>query len=178
METPNNIQNFARLMLQNRPFAAARLKAGPLTPRIQGTVKFYPAYSGTLVTAEVVGLPNYDQPGPSAPFAFHIHEGSSCETGDYNNPFTAAGGHYNPHGLEHPFHAGDMPVLFSNKGYAFLAFYTDRFIPREVLGRTVIIHEKPDDFTTQPAGNAGKRIACGVIQPYSSVQNPAVPFSG
>jgi Cu-Zn family superoxide dismutase len=54
--------------------------------------------------------------------------------------------------------------LIGNNGYAFLAFYTDRFTPGQVVGRAVIIHQNPDDFRSQPAGNAGKRLACGIIK--------------
>lgn len=61
-----------------------------------------------------------------------------------------------------------MPPLFSNRGYAFQAFLTDRFTVLEILGRTVIIHDGTDDFTSQPAGNAGARIACGVIRKAGS----------
>lgn len=57
-----------------------------------------------------------------------------------------------------------MPPLFGSSGYAYLAFFTNRFTVPEILGRTVVIHDIPDDFTTQPAGNAGMKIACGVIQ--------------
>lgn len=57
-----------------------------------------------------------------------------------------------------------MPPLFSNRGYAWQGFYTDRFTPWEVMGRSVIIHAKRDDFTTQPSGDAGDRIGCGVIR--------------
>jgi Cu-Zn family superoxide dismutase len=57
-----------------------------------------------------------------------------------------------------------MPVLFGNNGYTFLAFFTDRFSPAQIVGRTVIIHQNPDDYRSQPAGNAGKRLACGVIR--------------
>ena len=61
-----------------------------------------------------------------------------------------------------------MPPLFSNRGYALQAFLTDRFTVGEILGRTVIIHDGTDDFTSQPAGNAGARIACGVIRKAGS----------
>ena len=57
-----------------------------------------------------------------------------------------------------------MPPLFSNDGYALQAFLTDRFTVRDIIGRTVILHDEVDDFTSQPAGNAGERIACGVIR--------------
>lgn len=57
-----------------------------------------------------------------------------------------------------------MPPLFSVNGNAFLCFMTNRFKIKEVLGKSVIIHSKPDDFTTQPSGNAGEKIACGMIR--------------
>ena len=72
--------------------------------------------------------------------------------------------HYNPQNTEHPNHAGDMPPLLGNQGYAYSVFYDKRFTIQEIIGRAVIIHEKPDDFTTQPSGNSGAKIGCGVIQ--------------
>lgn len=96
-------------------------------------------------------------------FGFHIHEGGSC-TGDSSDPFKNAGSHYNPTNAEHPFHAGDMPVLMGNHGMAWSEFYTDRFYPEDVVGKTVIIHDMADDFRSQPSGDAGEKIACGVIE--------------
>ena len=80
--------------------------------------------------------------------------------------FASAGGHYNPKNCPHPAHAGDLPPLFGNQGYAWQGFYTERFIPDDVVGKAVIIHGQRDDFTTQPAGDAGSRIGCGVIRAY------------
>lgn len=117
---------------------------------VRGQVRFYQTAKGVLVWAQIEGLP-----APEGIYAFHIHEGTDC---------AAPGGHYNPGGLQHPHHAGDMPPLFSANGRAFLLFLTDRFAVRQVLGRTVIIHTGPDDFTTQPSGNPGKIMACGVIK--------------
>ena len=57
-----------------------------------------------------------------------------------------------------------MPVLESAGGKAWLAFYTERFLPQELPGKTVIIHSMPDDYRSQPAGDAGERIACGMIR--------------
>ena len=91
-----------------------------------------------------------------------IHEGTICE-GDMHDPFSGAMSHYDPADCEHPFHAGDLPPLFSNHGYAFTAFLTDRFSLSEIIGKTVIIHVNPDDITTQPSGNAGEKLACRVI---------------
>lgn len=64
----------------------------------------------------------------------------------------------------HPYHAGDLPPLFSANGNAVLEVLTDRFNIHQIIGKTIIIHRNPDDFTTQPSGNAGEKIACGVIK--------------
>ena len=72
--------------------------------------------------------------------------------------------HYDPDGCEHPCHAGDLPPLFGNDGYALSLFLTNRFSVEEVTGRVVIIHSHPDDLTTGPSGNSGEKIACGVIR--------------
>ena len=82
-----------------------------------------------------------------------------------NDPFTSAGGHWNPDNQPHGNHAGDFPVLFSNDGYAEMQFFTNRFKPKDVIGKAIIIHQNPDDYRSQPSGNAGKRLACGIIQP-------------
>lgn len=121
-----------------------------------GCVKFYAIPGGSLVVAEVAGLP---EEGPGF-FAVHIHEGGSC----CGEGFPETGGHYDTTGAEHPGHAGDLPPLLSNHGRAYLAVKTCRFTPEEVVGRTVVIHSHPDDFITQPAGNSGRKIACGVIR--------------
>ena len=71
--------------------------------------------------------------------------------------------HYNPNGAEHPCHAGDLPPLFSAAGKAFMVFLTNRLSVNEVIGKTVVIHSNADDFTTQPSGNSGSKIACGII---------------
>ena len=162
-----NMRYFANMILSKEPFAKADISGSTVMPGLIGVVNFYPAHSGTMVVAEVYGLPQQVEgtqtTPPIGPFGFHIHEGSSCEVGSATEPFMSSGGHYNPTNKPHPDHAGDMPVLFSNNGYAFMAFYTDKFNPQQIVGRTVIIHMNPDDFRTQPAGNSGKKIACGVI---------------
>ena len=77
--------------------------------------------------------------------------------------FSSAGPHYDKNFNVHPNHTGDLPMIYSNKGYAFMLYYTNRFKPDEVVGRTVIIHKMMDDLMTEPSGNSGERIACGVI---------------
>ncbi len=149
--------------------AVAHITGGPLARQLRGTVWFQEVQGGTEVCAEVTGLPRY-QPGqegknPIGPHGFHIHENGSCQVGNPQDPFQDAGEHWNPDQQPHGNHAGDFPVLFSNDGYARMCFFTNRFRPQDVIGKAVIIHQYPDDYRTQPAGDAGKRLGCGVIQP-------------
>ncbi|WP_029098906.1 superoxide dismutase family protein [Brevibacillus thermoruber] len=148
--------------------AFAHIQGGPLAPHLRGVVMFVDVPYGTEVFVEVAGLPPY-QPAsahrqPIGPHGFHIHEHGSCAVGNPNNPFQAAGEHWNPTNQPHGNHAGDFPVLFSNNGYARMNFFTNRFRASDVIGKTIIIHQNPDDYRTQPAGNSGNRLACGVIQ--------------
>lgn len=145
------------------PQAQANLHGSPQYPDISGSVSFYPVLHGTLVITEVSGLPFTPGACNARIFAQHIHEGGSC-IGNAKDPFADTGGHYNPKGCKHPQHAGDLPPLFGNAGYAWGAVVTNRFEIDQVIGRTVIIHANPDDFTSQPSGNAGAKIACGVIR--------------
>lgn len=138
-----------------RPEAIARISGNELAPELIGSVKLYSVGKGSLVVADIGGLPESE----TGIFGFHIHQGNRC-TGVL---FADTGGHYDPGQKPHPNHAGDLPPLFSCHGRAFMAVRTDRFTPKEVLGKTVVIHGQPDDFHTQPAGNAGSKIACGVI---------------
>ena len=148
--------------------ACAMIKGGPLDPNISGMVTFIDAPGGSWVTADIGGLPPFspaqDGKPQIGPFGFHIHENGSCEVGDPANPFQSSGSHWNPTNQPHGNHAGDFPVLFSNQGRAIMTFYTDRFKPADIVGKSVIIHESPDDYRTQPAGASGKRLACGLVQ--------------
>lgn len=149
-------------MLRRLPDAVAVMGGNAKNSRIRGTVKFYQATSGVFIVADIFGLPTSAEACKNNIFAFHIHGGSSCG-GNEEDPFADAGTHYNPYDCPHPYHAGDMPPLFGAGNRAFLAFLTDRFIVNEVIGKAVIIHDRPDDFTTQPSGNAGNKIACGIV---------------
>lgn len=150
-------------VLRQRPQAVALVNGSREHPRIQGRVLFYQTPRGTLVRAEISGLPTQDNLCKSPIFAFHIHTGERC-SGNDKDPFADALGHFDPYHCLHPYHAGDMPPLFGNDGYALSVFLTDRFMVRDVIGRTVIIHAEPDDFTTQPSSNSGEKIACGEIR--------------
>ena len=136
--------------------ALATVSGGADNPEISGSVKFYQKPMGVLIVAKISGLPE----NRTGFYGFHIHEGTDCG----GEGFANTGSHYNPEGVMHPRHAGDLPPLLKCGNGAFLAVLTDRFKLEDIIGRTVVIHEGPDDFTTQPAGNAGRKIACGAIK--------------
>ena len=141
------------MVIPSGPLAAMACIRG--TGSIRGTVKFYPVNCGTLVVAQIFGLPG----SIDGFYGMHIHEGGSC-TGE---GFADTRGHYDPQGNPHPRHAGDLPPLLSQNGKALLAVETDRINVWEIIGRTVVIHSRSDDFRSQPAGDAGSKIACSVI---------------
>jgi Cu-Zn family superoxide dismutase len=128
-----------------------------------GEVNFEQVGSKVRVIAQVIRLP------ANGEFGFHIHEKGDCSSGDG----MSAGGHFNPYGKPHgkgsERHAGDMPNLKSDaKGKAKLSVDLDIISlasgPASIIGRSVIVHAQPDDYATQPTGNAGERLACGVIK--------------
>ena len=109
---------------------------------------------------------------PGAEHGLHIHEAGDCSSGDG----MSAKGHFNPFGMPHASsasaqrHAGDLPSLKADKsGRAKVDAMLDGIAvgsgPGNVIGRGLIVHADPDDFKTQPTGNSGARIACGVIRP-------------
>jgi superoxide dismutase, Cu-Zn family len=129
-----------------------------------GTVTFTQKGDKVTVVAKVSGL----SPGQHG---FHIHEKGDCSSGDG----MSAGGHFNPFGKPHgnpsapDHHAGDMPMLEANSSSnalltADLDVATIGGGAADIVGKAVIVHKDPDDFTTQPTGNSGARVACGVIR--------------
>lgn len=155
-------------VLHRPPQAAANVRGSSAYPAIFGRVYFYQMDSGVLVAVRVAGLPRPVPDSPGNFFAFHIHSGGRC-SGTAEDPFADASTHHNPAGAPHPDHAGDLPPLLgSRRGHAFQVFFTDRFSIREILHKTVVIHAGPDDFTSQPAGNAGEKIACGQIERFAN----------
>ncbi len=145
-----------------RPEAYAKIQGSSAFPAISGYTRFYQQANGVFVITQVTGLPMEENPCMDSVFAMHIHEGQSC-SGNDTDPFADAKSHYNPNDCPHPAHAGDLPPLFGNNGYAWSAVFTNRFAIGDIIGRTLIIHRGPDDFITQPAGNSGAKIACGLI---------------
>ena len=129
-----------------------------------GTVTFQQKGDRVMVTANVTGLP------PNSEHGFHAHEKGDCSSGDG----MSTGGHFNPNGKPHgpqsaDHHAGDMPGLKADaNGNAQASFeltgVTIGTGAADLVGRGLIVHAGPDDFKTQPTGNSGARVACGVIK--------------
>ncbi|NPA41034.1 MAG: superoxide dismutase family protein [Aquificae bacterium] len=125
--------------------------------------------SGVLIMVNAEGLP------PNAELAFHIHEAGRCDPPN----FKSAKGHFNPFGMQHGLlnpkghHAGDMPNVFTNsKGQLRIHIHNTLVTLKKGKknslfkegGTAIVIHRKGDDYKSDPAGNAGPRIACGVIR--------------
>lgn len=146
-------------------YAASAKMIGP-DGKDMGTLELTEASGGVQISGSISGL----TPGEHA---FHIHETGKCEA-----PFTSSGGHYNPLGNKHGkveggSHAGDMPNLTAgadgmvkisvvNAGVTLKKGEKNSVFDGD--GSAFIIHAKADDYTTQPTGDAGGRVACGVIQ--------------
>lgn len=145
-------------------YASAQITGTKQYPDIKGRVSFWQTQKGVLVTAQINGLPYTDSVCPlNQIYGFHIHDNTDYDK-SLTDPVSSAAGHFNPNNCSHPYHAGDMPPLFGNNSYAYMSFLTDRFTVSEIIGKIVIIHISPDDFTTQPSGNSGEKIAGGTIQ--------------
>lgn len=131
---------------------------------VRGLVMFHEHDGHLMVHARLSGLkPNGEQ-------AFHLHDKGDCASADGSS----AGGHFNPDGQPHgpqggAHHAGDMPSLKADaqgnvdQHFALSGPSLDAGQPGYIVGRSVVVHANPDDYTTQPTGNAGGRVACGVI---------------
>lgn len=130
---------------------------------VAGSLRLKAAPSGLVARAHVTGL------APNTEHGFHIHEKGDCSAPDA----MSAGGHFNPtqqpHGAQSAaHHAGDMPSLKADAAGVADAEFTltgGSFDggAASVVGKAVIIHAQPDDYRTQPTGNSGARVACGVI---------------
>lgn len=151
----------ARAVVGAKAAAALQPKSGTNTA---GRVTFDQQQTGVMVVVSVTGLPAGTSHG------FHVHEKGDCSAPDA----MSAGGHFNPTAKPHgqmtmpDHHAGDMNNLTADaNGNARVQFLMPDVTvspgPTSVIGKAVIVHKDPDDYRTQPTGNAGGRIACGVI---------------
>ena len=131
--------------------------------KVSGTVTFTSGADGVRVHAELAGL----TPGKHG---FHVHEFGDCSAADASS----AGAHFNPTNQPHAGpdtaarHEGDMGNIEADASGNAKIDYVDRQISltddaKSAIGRSVVVHAKPDDLKTQPSGDSGARIACGVI---------------
>jgi Cu-Zn family superoxide dismutase len=147
----------------NGPSASAELQPTK-DNSANGVVNFVQSGDKVMVSLEIKGLK------PNAEHGFHIHEKGDCSSGDG----MSTGGHFNPltkghgaHGVnEH--HAGDLPALKADANGSVKMNFESKTITvgsgaTDIIGRGMIVHRDPDDYKTQPTGNAGPRIACAVI---------------
>ena len=145
------------------PAASAQLMA-TTGNAVTGQVQFTQQGAKVLVSGVVRGLK------PSAEHGFHVHDKGDCSSGDG----MSTGGHFNPDGKAHgahgqsEHHVGDLPSLKADAtGTARFSFESVTLSVgagrADVIGRGLIVHRDPDDFKTQPTGNAGPRLACAVI---------------
>ncbi|MEP7069800.1 MAG: superoxide dismutase family protein [Usitatibacter sp.] len=149
------------------PSSARTMATASLSPTTgntaRGTVAFTQDGHEVRVRASVSGLK------PNAEHGFHVHEKGDCSSGDG----MSTGGHFNPAGKPHgspatAHHAGDMPSLKADASGNASASFELKGVSigtgaADLVGKGVIVHRDPDDYATQPTGNAGPRIACGVI---------------
>ena len=132
---------------------------------VSGTLAFVPMGDGVHVTGDIGGL------APNSTHGFHIHETGDCSAADASS----AGGHFNPSGEAHGrasaphHHFGDNDNLVADaNGVAHVNAHFAGVVlggggADDIVGKAVIVHANPDDYASQPSGNAGARIACGVI---------------
>ena len=132
---------------------------------VTGELRFEAVDGGVRISGQVSGL------APDSEHGFHVHETGDCSAPDA----TSAGGHFNPASTDHgrvgsdPHHAGDTNNITADAtGVATVDTRLEGATvgdgaPTDVVGKGVIVHADPDDYTTQPTGNAGARLACGVV---------------
>ena len=155
-----------RAELSKEKQAAAYIKGTKPGSKVYGEAELVEEKGGVSVFVEVYNV------SPPGKHGIHVHEYGSCEEGG-----NAAGGHFNPHGVKHGFfpadgaeksHPGDMGnITITPNGEGTLSVFLrgDSLSEGEhtIAGKAIILHEKEDDFG-QPTGNAGGRIACGIIE--------------
>jgi Cu-Zn family superoxide dismutase len=155
---------------QSAPEQAGPSAAAQLEPtrgnNTAGKITFTQLGDKVRVAGDVSGL------RPNQEHGFHIHDAGDCSSGDGQS----AKGHFNPYGKPHgnpsstERHAGDMPVVRADgRGHGHVDATLDTISvtpgPASIVGRGLIVHADPDDYRTQPTGNAGARLACAVIKP-------------
>jgi Cu-Zn family superoxide dismutase len=150
-------------LFQDTPIATAVIQSKSGS-NLNGSVNFSQSGKQVIVTGTFSGLK------PNSEHGIHIHEKGDCSASDA----MSAGGHYNPSNSQHggvhsnAYHAGDMPNIVSdssgNANYRTTLTGISIVGDQSIIGRAVVVHRDPDDYKSQPAGNSGPRIGCGLIR--------------
>jgi Cu-Zn family superoxide dismutase len=163
--TPAQAQDSAAQSAEAAPTASAAMKDAE--GKDVGKITLTQTKAGVLIKAELTGL-------PAGPHGFHFHETGACEP-----PFESAGGHYNPNNAKHGFmadegpHVGDIPNLEVGESGSVTVELLSPFVSLDRQsgntvfdddGTSLVVHADADDYKTDPSGNSGARIACGVIE--------------
>lgn len=157
----SSVNRFAYLAAE-APALRGELRGSNEFPSVEGSVFAYRLDGALYLQAEFINLP------PDKVFGFHIHDGIICGTSD-GEAFKDAGKHLSLCPDEtwcgrHPYHAGNLAPIFSDSdGYAAMEVYIGKALISDYSGKPIILHDMPDDFSTQPSGGSGKRIACGIF---------------
>ena len=134
--------------------------------QVSGALDLVASEGAVVITGLVTGLK------PESEHGFHIHEKGDCSSPD----FSSAGEHFNPTSEAHgnpaspPHHLGDIPNIKANsEGKADVNVRAEGLAlgdgsANDIVGKAIVVHEKVDDYKTQPSGNSGDRIACGAIE--------------
>ena len=152
------------------PMQTARAEMRDSAGRELGLVRVLMTSTGARVTGTLTGL-------PAGAHGFHFHENGRCD-GTTPTPFESAGGHYNPAGRQHGTlnpegpHSGDLPnvtvgadgrLVLADTGVVVTMNETEKAGLFDADGSSLMIHARADDYRTNPSGNSGARIACGVV---------------
>lgn len=139
------------------------LQGAPTDTDFTGRVEVTPEGTGVRIVADFAGV---DKDGKHG---IHVHENGMCDhQGEGGQHFTSAGGHFNPSGTEHacpptdPRHAGDLGNVEISGGIGHLELSVPNLTVDQLNGKAIILHAGEDDCKTQPTGNSGDRLACGV----------------
>ena len=139
------------------------LQGAPTDTDFSGRVEVTPEGTGVRIVADVAGVDTDGKHG------IHVHENGMCDhNGEGGKHFTSAGGHFNPTGTEHacpptdPRHAGDLGNIEVSGGTGHLELSVSNLTVDQLNGKAIILHAGEDDCKTQPTGNSGDRLACGV----------------
>lgn len=140
------------------------LQGDPADTDFAGTVSITPEGTGVRIVADVAGVDTDGKHG------IHVHENGMCDhEGEGGKHFTSAGGHFNPANTEHacpptdPRHAGDLGNIEVSGGKGHLELSVTNLTADQLHGKAIILHAGEDDCKTQPTGNSGDRLACGVV---------------